>query len=805
MLTLQNPHYQLSINPQQPSWSLFGTSLSGPSLEDVQMSVQYRQGDRSVRSLQSGQPLLGGGVQELSSPHGPLHALTLKSPADETGLRFTVIFALPDDHPLMLWKLIIDHRGSQPVQVDRIEMLKAGFIYTPKISPVNVLFGIRTTRKFPHGSIRPNSNPGDIAFYSNGWQSWSYTGMLDQHMHHPRTRFGPLRLPVEIGSGGPQTKRRGHFGSDMFGMLVDRKFRTGILAGFLSQTQQFGSLEALISPLSPALMMWANGDGARLDPGASMETDWACIQFLKLDEAEPAAPYLDAAARENGVLRAQGRVYNGWCSWYHFYNRVTAGDIQRNLQSMVELRERAPMSLVQIDDGFETKAGDWYSFKPSFPNGLEPLADEIRKQGFTPGLWLAPFVALRDSQVVRQHPEWVLRGWAGLPVNPGYVLDTFPQALDLTVPAALEYAAGICRTAAKEWGFPYLKIDFLYAAALLGRFHDPTRTRAQVLRRGLEAIREAVGNETYLVGCGCPLGPALGLVDAMRVGPDVEQRWVPVHFNISLPFKGEPGFPSAWNAVRNTLSRAPLHRRLWVNDPDCLLLRPSTYLTLAEIQSMASVTAMTGGPLLLSDDLAEVPDDRLEILQALLPVIGKTPYLPDFFDVRVPSKLRLDLEGAAGSWSLVALFNWKNNPSDLNLRLEDFGFAPGAACLGRSFWDGQVFEVHGSHTFRGIPAHGTILLALRKQIPGDAQFLGSNLHVSQGLEVSQWAARPDGISLQLVRPAKSAGVIDLKLPRAPVSAELDGKPLEWQDLGLGIFRFPVTFDRTASLNILYQD
>ena len=42
---------------------------------------------------------------------------------------------------------------------------------------------------------------------------------------------------------------------------------------------------------------------------------------------------------------------------------------------------------------------------------------------------------------------------------------------------------------------------------------------------GMEAIREAVGPDVTLLGCGAPFGPMLGLVEAMRIGPDVSGDW----------------------------------------------------------------------------------------------------------------------------------------------------------------------------------------------------------------------------------------------------------------------------------------
>jgi len=337
--------------------------------------------------------------------------------------------------------------------------------------------------------------------------------------------------------------------------------------------------------------MWANGDGARLDPGESITTDWACLHFLEVDSPDPLAPYLEAVASETPPRRISPESPAGWCSWYQYDQDISQEIIQRNLETAAALRDALPLDVIQIDDGFQTRVGDWFSFTPGFPEGLAPLAREIKERGFTPGLWLAPFILERGSRLAQEHPEWLLRGRLNQPANAGFIWDRFPTALDLTHPGALDYVKEVVRAAVHEWGFQYLKLDFLYAAALPGRYRDPRRTRAQVLRAGLEALREAAGEDAFLLGCGCPLGPALGLVDAMRVGTDVAPTWQPVYPVIQPYFQHEPDIPSTRNAIQNALTRLPLHNRWWTNDPDCLLLRPETRLSLAEVRSMASVIA----------------------------------------------------------------------------------------------------------------------------------------------------------------------------------------------------------------------
>jgi alpha-galactosidase len=70
--------------------------------------------------------------------------------------------------------------------------------------------------------------------------------------------------------------------------------------------------------------------------------------------------------------------------------------------------------------------GDWFVDKDVFPNGLQPLWDEVDKAGLQCGLWFEPEMVNLNSDLARAHPDWILRPTADrLPV-PGrqqYVLD----------------------------------------------------------------------------------------------------------------------------------------------------------------------------------------------------------------------------------------------------------------------------------------------------------------------------------------------------------------------------------------------
>ena len=777
---LENADLQFRLDAERSCWSLQSIE-GGLALTDVRMRVEYHCQRARCKAFSLWDVQGVSEAAEVASPHGWMRQISLSLAPDENGLGGGMDFALPDEHPLLLWRLNIRNDGSQPVRLDRLTSLET--------------------------SLQSARKDGRYVFFSNGWGSWNHTGAYGQGDRFRRTRLGPFTAPMRVNAGTPQPKRRGHFASDMFGVLGERTERRGVLAGFLSQTQHFGSLEARLDGARPGLRMWANGDGARLDPETAISTDWACLVFLDVDLPDPLGDYIEAVARQAGIHKRPSKTPTGWCSWYQFYQGVSAQDVRSNLQIATERRPRLPLDAIQIDDGFETRVGDWFSFRPTFPEGVAPLAGEIEAAGFTPGLWLAPFILQRDSRLAQDHPEWLLRGRFNRPVNAGFIWDQFTTALDLTHPDALDYACRAVDIAVHEWGFPYLKLDFLYAAALPGRYRDPNRTRAQVLRSGLEALRRSAGEEAFLLGCGCPLGSAIGLVEAMRIGADVAPRWRPFYLNTEFYFQAEPDMPSARNAIQNDLTRAPLHRRWWLNDPDCLLIRQDSHLSLPEVQSLATVIALTGGMLLLSDDLSQVSPERLRIAQALLPLIGERPRLLDWIDAATPRRLRLDLEAACGDWRLLALFNWENRTQEATLRLADYGLDIERAYVGREFWSGRIYvSTTGELKLAPLPAHGAALLALREVIPDAPQYLGGDLHVSQGLEVAEWewqvASRE--LRLRLERPGKSAGHIDLALPRPPKEVNLDGAPLAWELVDEGSYRFRVAFDSSAELKFVME-
>ncbi len=80
---------------------------------------------------------------------------------------------------------------------------------------------------------------------------------------------------------------------------------------------------------------------------------------------------------------------------------------------------------------------------------------------------------------------------------------------------------------------------------------------------------------------------------------------------------------------------------------------------------------------------------------------------------------------------------------------------------------------------------------MRKLNTSLPQYLGSDLHFSQGLEVSEWEVSVSGLRFTLDCGRELAGNVDLCLPSEPKSAHCNGMPMAWQQLREDVYRFPV--------------
>ena len=348
-------------------------------------------------------------------------------------------------------------------------------------------------------------------------------------------------------------------------------------------------------------------------PASSLSAAWDC-RGLVLDRPRRVLDLFVCRGEENEVFDSYFRHMDqpfpeaprsvGWTSWYHYYQNISEPVILENLEAF--RNSDFPIDLFQIDDGYQTRVGDWLEVDPvKFPRGLAPMAKEIHASGYRAGLWLAPFVCEKKSRIVREHPEWLLRDGRGRPVTAGSNWGGF-FVLDFYRPQVKSYLREVFSTVLRKWHFDMVKLDFLYAVCMVP---PPHKTRGEVMREAMVFLRECAG-EKVILGCGVPLGSAFGLVEYCRIGCDVGPDW-------------NSGFPGKYlhrervstrNALGNALGRRHLNGRAFMNDPDVFLLRDSrNRLTEMERETLLRVNAVTG-TLVFTSDLVSDYDEKKRTL-----------------------------------------------------------------------------------------------------------------------------------------------------------------------------------------------
>lgn len=484
----------------------------------------------------------------------------------------------------------------------------------------------------------------DVRVFCNGYQSWSRAcAQVLGSIEDPSRASGSIDLVRALYHADPGVAREGELRSEMVA-VIDRG--AGPMLGFgfegakdHDSTFRFRRVDSTIEIEAEAFL-----GGARVVPGA-----FRVLHPVVVSEGDSPPELLElwaeTAGRSAGALT--GAPYQtGWCSWYHYFHEISKKEVLKNLSHCKDW----PIETFQIDDGYQSEVGDWLVTNDRFEGGLADLAAEIARSGRQPGIWIAPFLVSPDSELAKIHPE-MLAGTmgGGMPlvgmVNPGWGGLTY--VLDVTADETQDHLERLASDLV-ALGFTYLKLDFSYAPSIAGRYADPSLTPAQRVRVGLEAIRRGAGIEAFLLGCGCPLGPAIGIVDGMRIGPDVAPSWkVPPDQFVPPGYEQEA--PATLNAWRNTLTRSFMHRKLWLNDPDCMMLRTSnTQLSPDAAQAWALAVAASGGMALISDDLSILDRKAKALFEEVISigrevdaaaVRGSPPRCEDLMEREVPRQL----------------------------------------------------------------------------------------------------------------------------------------------------------------------
>ncbi|HZL52808.1 MAG TPA: alpha-galactosidase [Terracidiphilus sp.] len=166
---------------------------------------------------------------------------------------------------------------------------------------------------------------------------------------------------------------------------------------------------------------------------------------LEIDSIVPNAP--------NPRLRPV--IYNSW----------EATTFHLDEAGQVALAEKAASIGVErfvMDDGWfgqrmndRAGLGDWYVNKEKFPHGLKPLIDKVHSLGMEFGLWVEPEMVNADSDLYRNHPDWILN-FPGRPHTEG----RNQMVLNLARPDVRAYVMSFLNKLLAENEIDFLKWDY---------------------------------------------------------------------------------------------------------------------------------------------------------------------------------------------------------------------------------------------------------------------------------------------------------------------------------------------------------
>lgn len=550
----------------------------------------------------------------------PLHAATPLTQSIRANAGERIVTALPADRDgLSLrhrWngdrcRWTLSNTGSKPVRVQEV-----------------VLFDVA------------HALPGETPVYAEGFQMLSQTA-------------GTLAKPQDVGSYTDRSHYRlpepAGFRTVYGMMMLSPEGREKTVVGFSSCRRFNGKLHFNAERLQAVLEL----ENLEIQPGQRWDLEEMVI-FTGQDR-DGLLGQLAASLNRNHPRLRHDPVPTGWCSWYCFGPKVTAQNIAENLDWSA--RNLPSLRYIQIDDGYQPWMGDWLDTGKAFGGDIRGVLRQIKDRGFEPAIWVAPFIASEQSRLFKEHRDWFVKDDQGQPLRSdrvgfgGWRLGPW-YSLDGTHPEALKWLEQLFRTMRKEWGCTYFKLDATYWGTLPGGHrHDPTATRIEAYRRGMEAIRRGAG-DSLIMGCNHPIWPSLGLVHASRSSLDIDRSW-----------------GSFTSIGRENLLRGWQNGTLWWNDPDCVVLHDGGSADVMdaggkmttkgkvpdnEYQFHATLIYATGGMLLSGDDLTHMTPRRVAMLKKLVPPTGTCArFADDRFEIGVTSLRGKDM---------ISVLNWSDQP-----------------------------------------------------------------------------------------------------------------------------------------------
>jgi len=193
-----------------------------------------------------------------------------------------------------------------------------------------------------------------------------------------------------------------------------------------------------------------------LEPGESFHTLRTFVSVHQGDYFRALTEYRRLMVRQGFQMATAPDSAFGpiWCAW-GYGRSVKLKQVYDTLPTV----KKMGFSWVTLDDGWQNNYGDWGVDPKKFPHGdadMKALVDRIHEEGFKAQLWWSPLSAVPDSQLLKDHSDFLLLNHDGSKRKISWWNSFYMCPADRGV---VEYHKALVRKILGDWGFDGLKLD----------------------------------------------------------------------------------------------------------------------------------------------------------------------------------------------------------------------------------------------------------------------------------------------------------------------------------------------------------
>ncbi len=460
----------------------------------------------------------------------------------------------------------------------------------------------------------------------------------------------------------------------------------------------------------------ADMSNVRVAPG---ETRWGQQVVLLMEPPRTAlARWAEWVGKTHKARTSKGAL-SGWGSWYYLHEQVSGKDVLAVAEEAANSPDRLRPDVIQIDLGYKDPSGQKET-NDKFPEGLAFYARRIADAGASPGLFI------------------MSGGWTNV------------------VRRARE---------AQRSGFNYLKIFVTVC-----KFPSETATQETLfesMRKGFSMLREAAGENTYLLYCGHVSDrAAVGFADACRTGCEAERDTLRL-------------------AIDDVLRSYALNGRLFAVDNDAYYMGTGLQ-NVSEIKggwplvrTWASMVGLSCGAAFTSDPWHwQSFKPYWRNVETMTPPAKERTEVLDLCTSREWPRLVGRVTRPWGDWAVALLWNPGDTERDVTLDFAQAGLDPHRRYAVWSFWDERYLGVaQGSWTTPRLAPSASQHLCFTDldSTPNRPVLIGSDLHVYCGAaEIKHVTALQGGMEIELTDAGARAGKLFVYSRRPPVLRAMAG-------------------------------